>query len=488
MRDLRDWMSALAAVGLLAIAATALAAGRRSALARPVAALCFVLFGWNFSTLAAHLVGGSGFAVLDEVFTSLSPPLVLEVVLRFTGGARRFRRVRSLAWAGFGILAIVSALGIASPPIRAWCDGEGWAAIFLVAWLPSLVFQLYVLVTHLVASSDPAEKARTRTVLAALTIGATFSTSDVLHGLGLPLPYLGAVGTLVSAGLLATCAVRFELFDRNIEARSIVYLLAMIGTFLALYLVLYRLFGSSVLAQVIAATFVILLVVAVGRELALGLAETRARTQRLTVLGRFSAQMAHDLRSPLAALLGAAQVLEGIDESPKGATSRKEFLELAVSQAKRISAIVDRYDRMGRIEPQLTRVRVNEVVRAVARLHGVGKLELDPTNPECDADRDLLESALENVVRNAVEAKGPVHIMTTHDEAAGRLLLRVIDEGEGMDARQRERAFEDFFTTKETGSGLGLAFARRVLVAHGGDVTLTSARGKGTTVELRLPI
>jgi len=233
----------------------------------------------------------------------------------------------------------------------------------------------------------------------------------------------------------------------------------------------------------------------VARELAIGLTESRERVQRLTVLGRFSAQMAHDLRGPLSALLGAAQVLEGVDDgeaTSKSSTTRKEFVALAVAQAKRISAIVDRYDRMGRIEPRMTRVRINEVARAVARAHAVASecLELDASDPECDADRDLLESALENVVRNAVEAsegRGGVRIVSAVDAATGTLVLRVTDRGIGMDARQRERAFEDFFTTKETGSGLGLAFSRRVLVAHGGDITLVSERGAGTTVELRMP-
>jgi two-component system sensor histidine kinase HydH len=61
------------------------------------------------------------------------------------------------------------------------------------------------------------------------------------------------------------------------------------------------------------------------------------------------------------------------------------------------------------------------------------------------------------------------------------------DTGEGMDARTRERAFDDFFTTKATGSGLGLAFVRRVVEAHGGEVSLTSREGHGTVVRLRLP-
>ena len=492
-------MSLLAAIGHLSLAVTALASGRRSALARPLAALCFVLFGWNFSTLADHVFGGRVFTVLDAAFTALSPPLVVEVVLRFVGEGRRYRLARAAVWLVFGALTAATLCGLLSNDVLVWLDSASWPAIFLVAWMPALVFQVFVLMRHLRRSTEAGEKARTRTVLAALAIGATFSTSDVAHGLGLPLPYLGSIGTLISAALLTTCAVRFELFDRNVSTRATVYVLAMIGAFVVLYLVLFRVFAGSIAAQAFVSAILMLLVVAVARELAIGLTESRERGKRLAVLGRFAAQMAHDLRGPLSALLGAAQVLEGMGEgtgdgaaSTKDASTRKEFLELAVAQAKRISAIVERYDRMGRIEPRMTRVRINDVARSVARAHAVGDaaLDLDASDPECEADRDLLESALENVVRNAVEASeagGAVRIETTRDLAAGALVCRVIDTGSGMDARQRERVFEDFFTTKETGSGLGLAFARRVMVAHGGDVTLVSERGAGTTVELRLP-
>lgn len=490
-------MSLLAAIGHLSLAVTALLAGRRSPLARPVAALCFVLFGWNFATLAHHVLGGEAFAVLDSAFTALSPPLVLEVVLHFVGQTRRHRAPRVLVWLLFGGLALVSLGGLVSKEISAWLDAPSWAALFLVGWAPTMLFQIVLLVRHLRESNDVAEKARARTVLAALAIGATFSTSDVAHGLGLPLPYLGSIGTLVSAALLTTCAVRFALFDRNVSTRTAVYALAMISAFVVAYLVLFRVLAGSLAAQAFASAVVTLLVVAVARELGIALAESRERTQRLTVLGRFSAQMAHDLRSPLSALLGAVQVLEGLgDEAAstpaekKAAATRTEFLGLAAAQAKRISAIVDRYDRMGRIEPRKTLVRINEIVRAVARAHRLGdaSLALDPKDPECDADRDLLESAVENLVRNAIEAtkeRGGVRIETL--EEAGMLVVRVIDTGDGMDARQRERAFEDFFTTKETGSGLGLAFVRRVLAAHGGEVSLRSEKGNGTTLEMRLP-
>jgi len=488
-------MSLLAAIGHLSLAVTALAWGRRSAIARPLAALCFVLFGWNFATLAQHLFHGRIFAVLDTSFTALSPPLVLDVVLRFVGQGRRHRWARGAAWAIFGSLAVIALPSLVLPEAPAWPEGTFWPAAFLCGWVPTLILEVSLLVRHLARSTDAQEKARTRTVLAALTIGATCSTSDIAHDLGVPTPYLGSLGTLVSAALLATCAVRFELFDRNVSTRAAVYVLAMIGAFVALYFVLFRLFAGSIAAQAFAMALIMVLLVAVARELAIGLTESRERVQRLTVLGRFSAQMAHDLRGPLSALLGAAQVLEGIDEgdaTSKPSSTRKEFLELAVAQAKRISAIVDRYDRMGRIEPRMTRVRINDVARSVARAHAMASesLELDASDPECDADRDLIESALENVVRNAVEAsegRAGVRIVSTVDAATATLVLRVIDRGTGMDARQRERAFEDFFTTKPSGSGLGLAFSRRVLLAHGGDITLVSERGAGTTVELRLP-
>jgi two-component system, NtrC family, sensor histidine kinase HydH len=495
MRELRDWMAVLAAIGHLSLAVTALVSGRRSALARPLAALCFVLFGWNFATLGSHVFGGDAFPVLDSAFTALSPPLVLEVVLRFVGQGRTQRASRTLVWLAFGGLAAAS---VAAPALMrgragiAWLDAPSWAGAFLAFWVPTFVFQIVLLVRHLGQSSDPSEKARTRTVLAALAIGATFSTSDIARGVGLPLPYLGSIGTLIAAALLATCALRFALFDRNLSTRTAVYVMGMIGAFVVAYLVLFRVFAGSIAAQAFTSGVITLLVVAVARELGIAIAESRERVQRLTVLGRFSAQMAHDLKSPLTALLGAVQVVEGIGDepTPKQQATKKEFLELAFAQAKRMSAIVDRYDRMGRIELRKTTIRVGEIVKDVARGHALdeSKLSLAEDAAECEADRDLFESAVDNIVRNALEATrdgGDVRIEIARNDAS--FVVRVIDTGPGMDARLRARAFEDFFTTKETGSGLGLAFTRRVMVAHGGDVTLKSDVGQGTIVELSLP-
>ncbi len=487
MHQARDWLLLLAAVGNSSLAATAIVAGRKSALARPLAALCFTLFGFNFATLAHHELGPDAFSAIDSFFTSLSPAPLFDFVLTFVGQKRRFRGARAAAWLVFGALALASLAGVVSRTMLAFGDGDTWAYLFLAGWVPSLCFEIVLLVRHLLRTHETREKARTRIVLAAFAVGAAFATSDVaVRAFGIPVPYLASVGTFVAAALLTTLVVRHELFDRNVPMRTATYAVAMIAASVSLYLLAFRTFAGSDAAQAFAAALVTLLVAAVARELAMARAESRERTQRLAVLGRFSAQMAHDIKGPLTALLGGVQVLEG----EKDDAARKELLALVADQAKRVTAIVDRYDRMGRIEPRKTILRINEVVRSVARTAGVPEdhVRLDAADPECDADRDLVESAVENVVRNAVEAtkeRGDVRVETERKE--GAVFVRVVDTGAGMDARQLERAFEDFFTTKPTGSGLGLAFTRRVMLAHGGDVSLASEAGAGTTVELRLP-
>jgi signal transduction histidine kinase len=438
------------------------------------------------------------FEILDSVFTALSPPLVLEVVLAFVGGARRHRRPRLAAWIVFGGLS-VSALGaLTSPALARWIDDPRWSIIFMLGYVPSFAFEVVLLGRHLRSTSDPQEKARARTVLAALAIGGSFSLSDVAHAAGLPAPHLAALGTVITAGLLTTLVLRLALFDRNVSARTSLYVLGMIAAFVVAYLVVLSALAGRLAVQMFAASILTLLVAAVARELALSVAETRARTQRLAVLGRFSAQMAHDIRGPLTALVGAVQVLDGAGDDKD---TQKEFLGLVSEQARRIGTIVDRYDRMARVEPRKTVVRVNEVVRAVARAHGVpddaAHLRLAAGDLECDADAALLESALENVVRNAMEASNDAAAITLETEtprdgAPRVVIIRVRDRGPGMDARVVERAVEDFFTTKVDGSGLGLAFVRRVLEAHGGSMTLASRPAphaeQGTTVELRLPL
>jgi two-component system sensor histidine kinase HydH len=471
MLRVRDWTSLVAAIVTLTLGAMAARGARKDPLARALTALCFVLFGWNFSTIAQRIVHyARAFEILDSVSTALSPALVLEFVIAFMGAGRRHRGLRVGAWSTFGALALTSILVPDSP----W-----WAGAFLACWLAVFLLQMTLLVRYLRRASEASEKARTRIVMAALAFGGACGASDIAHAAGAPAPYLGAVGTIVASALLLTLVLRLDVFEHRVTVRTSLYVASMISAGVIAYLVVLSAFAQSLGVQLLFAVLLAMIGAAAARELALSLAETRARTRHLALVGRFSAQMTHDIRSPLTALLGAVQLLDGTEN---------EYLGLVAEQAKRIATIVDRYDRMARIEPQKTIVSVNDVAYAIARAHAVETALADP-DPELDADRALLEAALENVVRNAVEATGQASLVRVETRRSlGLVELRVVDQGPGMDARTLERATEDFFTTKANGSGLGLAFARRVVEAHGGELSITSRRGKGTTVHLRFPV
>jgi signal transduction histidine kinase len=118
--------------------------------------------------------------------------------------------------------------------------------------------------------------------------------------------------------------------------------------------------------------------------------------------------------------------------------------------------------------------------------------ELAKDLPKASLDPDLFSSAVENLIRNAWEAMDGGGVVTARTairpDEPGFVEVSISDTGKGMDARVAENAFAEFYTTKTTGSGLGLAFVRRVAEAHGGQASLTSVEGKGTTVKLRVPI
>jgi two-component system sensor histidine kinase HydH len=493
----REWMGFVAALGHLALAILSVARGRQSVVARPLALLCFALFGWNFAPLAERASGAEPWGVADAVLTAMSPPLMLWLVATFVGGRRAHARLVAAGFVVFGALALSSATAFFARWGHRWIESEAWAAVFLAAWGPTLAVSLAWLVRHLSRSRQADEKARTRMFLAAFALGGALATTDELAAVGWPVAHLASIGTLAGTSLVATAVFRFRLLDRDLSVSTGVYtaVVALVG--LVAYGVVFRTFGGSVAALGAATIMVTLGLVAAARELTASRAENRQRVERLTVLGRLTAQMAHAIKNPLAALLGAARLVEAPEGEPLS-PSRAEFLRLVVDQAERIRAIVDKYDRIGRVEPLATRVQINDVVRRVVAGQSVATddvrvaLELSDL-AECDADADLVASALENVVRNALEAMptgGALRVTTRMDRpAAGEaaVVVHVEDTGEGMDARRAERAFDDFYTTKPTGSGLGLAFVRRVVLAHGGNVTLSSRPGEGTTVELRFP-
>src|SRR2546430_2435275 len=217
----------------------------------------------------------------------------------------------------------------------------------------------------------------------------------------------------------------------------------------------------------------------------------------LPSLAGFAAQMAHDFKNPLAALKGAAQYLQQDMKTEEAGTRRAAFVDLMLEQIERLEQAIDGYQRLARIELLREEVQLNDLVRRVLALQEFAagarvslRAELADGLPSCNLDSGLLANALQNLIRNACEAidgKGTVTLRTARS-GPEELTISVEDTGAGMDARTRGQAFDEFFTTKPAGSGMGLSFVRRVVEAHGGSVSIASELGRGTVVSVRLRV
>jgi two-component system, NtrC family, sensor histidine kinase HydH len=491
--NLRDSTFLVASVGHLTLALISFSRLGKSPLALPVVLLTVDCFGFSFATFCHHRWGHLWWGSVDAAFTALAPLAVLYLVVAFVGARRRYRTVMRVASVWFGALALSSLAALLSPSWSAWVDSPVWSGWFLSGWLPTLSLALWILAMHLRAS-DPREQMRTRLVLAALFLGGALASTDLARDVGVPLPQMSALGPLLSTVLLAVVALRFGLFDRDLLRTNLLYSLTIAVTAICIYWVLFQSFSGHLPVLLFGVSLITWGLFAMVREATSSLASDRERIDRLAVLGRLSAQMAHDLKNPLAALVGAVQVLEHATDDAA------EFRTLIVEQAHRIRAVVEKYERLGRVEPILTLVDLGALVHRVTTLarHGSGKhfsmhVESGAGCHELELDGDLIASALESLVQNAIEALGENGHIWVRTEIARETEMRVVlsvavqDTGEGMDARTLERATSDFYTTKTGGSGLGLAFARRVALAHGGDVLLASRVGVGTTVTLKIP-
>jgi signal transduction histidine kinase len=399
-----------------------------------------------------------------------------------------------------GALGATGLLAFVWPAAARFAGSPAWALSHLLAVVAVISFAVVLLVRHLADSRGTDEAMRAKLVLAALMLATVLGTTELLADVGLDVPRGGNLGALAAVSILAIVALRFRLLEDEVSSSAALYSAA-IGAFAVIaYLGLFYFLATSAALLVLGTVTITLALAAAMRQLTSAVARRRARLERLALLGRFSAQMAHDLKNPLAALKGAVQFLEVERSRGHSLDDHADFLELVADQIARIQSVVEHYQRLGRVEAELASIDLNEIVESVVEPQAIAadrrvrvKTELARGLPELPADRALLCGALENLVRNAIEAMpegGTVIVRTAPGNGMPGtpwVTLSVEDTGDGMDARVAERAFDDFYTTKAQGSGLGLAFVRRVAEAHGGRVELSTHVGRGTTVRLELP-
>ena len=490
------WISLGACAGLLALAGLALVRVGRSVLALPLSVLCIALSTWNFADFALAHSGGPGWRFIATAAALMSAPSALHFILSFVGERRRLAAAMFSAYGVFGVLAATAVAGLGSTRVAEAVGSRGFVLTVLAFTAPLLLGGFSLLTQHLRREVRATERTRASLMLTGLALLVTLLGTDLVAVLGQEVPRLGNLGTLLGLPAIAVVALRLRLFGQELSNVHAMYalLLALMGVLA--YLAIFQLFAAQYGALVVGTAAVTLTLLAIMRRGVIAFVAQRERLEQMATLGRFSAQMAHDLKNPIAALKGAAQFLKVEHSQGQPWDDKGEFLDLLLEQVERLDRVVSTYQRLGRVEPLKQPLDLNQLAASVLSLQTfTGRPEVEIQRelatdlPRCTGDWDLLANAVENLVRNAFEAmqRGGTMTLRTRLDGTG-VALSVEDTGEGMNARTRERAFDDFYTTKATGSGLGLAFVRRVVEAHGGEVTLTSHEGRGTTVTLRLPV
>jgi PAS domain S-box-containing protein len=222
------------------------------------------------------------------------------------------------------------------------------------------------------------------------------------------------------------------------------------------------------------------------------LAEQHAQAER-----EFVSNAAHELRTPLAAIIGAVEVLQaGAKHEPE---ERERFLAHVEQQCRRLGRLTDALLTLARVEthaepPRLEIIELRPLLEEVAQtMHGAPRVSVEVDCPEeiaVVASPELLEEALLNLASNAVKytSRGTVTLSAVELQP-GFVEVAVRDTGRGMSKRETERAAERFYRGDEgakDGFGLGLAIVAAAARAMGSEVRIESASGRGTTVRMTL--
>jgi signal transduction histidine kinase len=228
-------------------------------------------------------------------------------------------------------------------------------------------------------------------------------------------------------------------------------------------------------------------------------AQQTIESERLNALRLLAAGVAHEIGNPLNSLHIHLQLMErSVQKLHDGEKAELEqSIDVALSEVNRLDSIVTQFLKAIRpSRPQLRPENVNTIVEEAVRFFApelqdreiVVEQELRSDLPLLQLDRDQMKQAFYNVIKNSVEAMnrhGTLRIRT--DLADTHVIVRFVDTGGGMSAEELSRVFEPYFTTKASGSGLGLLIVRRILREHGGELSIESSQGKGLTVTIRLP-
>jgi PAS domain S-box-containing protein len=233
------------------------------------------------------------------------------------------------------------------------------------------------------------------------------------------------------------------------------------------------------------------------------LEEEKLRAERLAVIGAMSARLAHEIRNPLSSItLNIDLVHDEVDtlsrDNTTSANEARSLLQSINSEVRRIQRVTEDYLQFARMpKPRRELVSLNEVLaQGLAFMESLFsatqvkvRTDFNEALPSIEADEGQLWQAILNLVRNALEAMphgGTLEVSTARRGSSAILTVR--DTGKGMSEQERQELFKPFFSTKPSGTGLGLPLTQQIIAEHGGSIRCESTPRKGTTFVIELPL
>lgn len=223
--------------------------------------------------------------------------------------------------------------------------------------------------------------------------------------------------------------------------------------------------------------------------------------ERIEDLSRFIAEMSHEIRNPLGGIKASASYLKRKLDNQEFAN----FLEIIINESGRINNLIEDLLALSKKHKvKISPVNINKVINEILIMEQAGFAEknmeavkeFDPSLPAVHGSENALRQVFLNLIRNAEQSgkkgKGIILKISTNVDYTRNnpKLIRIdfSDNGCGIGNADMKNIFMPFFTTKENGSGLGLAVSRKIIMEHGGFMDIQSAKNKGTTVSVYIPI
>lgn len=219
--------------------------------------------------------------------------------------------------------------------------------------------------------------------------------------------------------------------------------------------------------------------------------------EKLSIIGKMSSSLAHEIRNPLTPISGFLHLLENSFDNAK----TKEYFKIINDELHRMKDLINNFVMVSKPEAPckkdvIIQTLLNETIllmESQANLHNISIKFTDNIKHELSSylDKNQIKQVLINLIQNAIEemnAGGEINVVLNKDSEFNQIEISVIDQGCGIDPKILSNLFTPFVTTKPEGTGLGLSVSQRIIKNHYGEIVVDSIKNSGTTFRITLPI